>query len=210
MKSFTQTPGPAGTTVISAFTLTEIMTAIGIFSLVIAGMLSVQLFGLRVSTLAGTKLVATTGARETLNSMRDRIRSANVVLVGNYDPASAVGFVQITNGLPQIGNALEIQYTNFPSTNTYIFYKDPSNPKNTICSLNNNAVDTLAKYVTNFYCFQAEDYQGNVLTNYQNNPVICITMQFSQWEYPIAVIGGNAANAYDYYQLRTRVTRREK
>jgi hypothetical protein len=142
--------------------------------------------------------------------MRDRIRSANVVLVGTYDPAGGKGFIQITNGLPQIGNAVEIQYTNFPSTNTYIFYKDPSDPKNIICSLNNNVVDTVAKYVTNFYCFQAEDYQGNVLTNYQNNPVIRITMQFSQWEYPIAVIGGNAVNAHDYYQLRTRVARREK
>jgi type II secretory pathway pseudopilin PulG len=201
---------PARPAAISAFTLTEIMVAMAIFLLVIAGMIAVQLFGLRVYTLAATKLIATTGARETLNSMRDRIRSANVVLVGTYDPTSAQGFVQITNGLPQVGNALEVQYTNTPSTNTYIFYKDPSNPKNPVCSLNNNEVDTLAKYVTNYYCFQAEDYQGNILTNYQNNPVIRITMQFSQWEYPIAVIGGNAVNAYDCYQLRTRVTRREK
>ena len=173
-------------------------------------MLSVQLFGLRVSTLATTKLVATTCARETLNSMRDRIRSANVVLVGTYNPTSGQGFIQITNGLPQIGNALEIQYTNFPSTNTYIFYKDPSDPKNVVCSLNNNTVDTLAKYVTNFYCFQAEDFQGNILTNYQNNPVILINMQFSQREYAFGVSSGKAVNAYDYYQVRTRVARREK
>jgi len=186
------------------------MMAIAIFSLVIAGMLSVQLFGLRVYTLAATKVVATTGARETLNSMRDRIRSANVVLVGTYDPTGGQGFIQVTNGLAQVGNALEIQYTNSASTNTFIFYKDPANPQNRVCSLNNNTLDTLARYVTNYYCFQAEDYQGNVLTNYQNNPVIRITMQFSQWEYPIAVIGGNAVNAYDYYQLRTRVSRREK
>ncbi|HKW28466.1 MAG TPA: hypothetical protein VJT54_03960, partial [Verrucomicrobiae bacterium] len=92
----------------------------------------------------------------------------------------------------------------------FVFYKDPANPTNIVCSLINGRLDILAKYVTNYYCFQAEDYQGNVLTNYDNNPVIRVTMQFSQWEYPIAVIGGNAANAYDYYQLRTRVARREK
>ena len=195
---------------ISGFTLTEIMVAMAIFSLVIIAMVSVQLFGMRVYTLAATKLIATTGARETLNAMRDRIRSANIVMVGIYNPANAAGFVQITNGLPQIGNALEIQYTNGVSTNNFVFYKDPANPTNIVCSLINGRLDILAKYVTNYYCFQAEDYQGNVLTNYDNNPVIRVTMQFSQWEYPIAVIGGNAANAYDYYQLRTRVARREK
>lgn len=210
MKRKTHNRTPVRRPLISAFTVTEIMMAIAIFSFVIAGMLSVQLFGLRVYTLAATKAAATTGARETLNSMRDRIRSASVVLVGTYDPTSGEGFVQITNGLPQVGNALEIQYTNFPSTNTYIFYKDPSSQTNAVYSLNNGTVDTLAQYVTNYYCFQAEDYQGNILTNYQNNPVIRITLQFSQREYPIAFSGGNAVNAYDYYQLRTLVSRREK
>jgi hypothetical protein len=35
-----------------------------------------------------------------------------------------------------------------------------------------------------------------------------VTLQFSQWEYPIALVGGSGFNAYDYYQLRTRVFRR--
>ena len=186
------------------------MVAMAIFSLVVIAMVSVQLFGMKVYTLAATKVIATTGARETLNAMRDRIRSANLVMVGSYDPANPAGFVQITNGLPQIGNALEIQYTNGVSTNNLVFYKDPANPTNLVCSLMNRTVGILAKYVTNYYCFQAEDYQGNVLTNYDNNPVIRVTLQFSQWEFPVAVIGGNAVNSYDYYQLRTRVARREK
>lgn len=186
------------------------MVAMAIFSFVVIAMVSLQLFGMRVYTLAATKVSATTSARQTLDAMRDRIRSANVVLVGTYDPTSGAGFLQISNGLPQIGSALEIGYTNAVSTNNYIFYKDPSNPKNVVCSLNNGVVHVLASYVTNNDCFEAEDYQGNVLTNYQDNPVIRITLQFSQWEFPIAVIGGNAANAYDYYQLRTEISRREK
>ena len=210
MKHSIRQSTPGRRTLISGFTLTEIMVAMAVFSLVIIAMVSVQLFGMRVYTLAATKLIATTSARETLNAMRDRIRSANIVMVGTYNPANGAGFVQITNGLPQIGNALEIQYTNAVATNSFVFYKDPANPKNNVCSLINGSVNVLAKYVTNYYCFQAEDYQGNVLTNYQNNPVIRVTLQYSQWEYPIAVIGGNAINAYDYYQLRTRVSRREK
>jgi hypothetical protein len=36
-----------------------------------------------------------------------------------------------------------------------------------------------------------------------------VKLQYYQWEFPIAVISSNnAANAYDYYQLRTRVCRR--
>ncbi len=188
----------------------EILIALAVFSLLVAAMVSIQLFAARVYTLAATKLSATTGARETLNATRDRIRAASIVLVGNYSPSSGNGFSQISNGLPQIGNAIAIQLTNAPATNSLIFYKDPSNPTNLICSVSNGTVRVLARWVTNYYCFQAEDYQGNVLTNYQNNPVIRVTLQFSQWEYPIAVVGGNAVNAYDYYQLRTRVTRRAK
>jgi hypothetical protein len=73
--------------------------------------------------------------------------------------------------------------------------------------------NVLVNYLTNYYVFQAEDYLGNFLTNmvaYQNNGVIHITLQFDQWEYPVGFVGGNAVNAYDYYQLSTRVTRRCK
>jgi hypothetical protein len=41
-----------------------------------------------------------------------------------------------------------------------------------------------------------------------------VTMSFYQWEYPVGyVVSGsvtNAVNAYDYYYLRTRITRRCK
>jgi hypothetical protein len=43
----------------------------------------------------------------------------------------------------------------------------------------------------------------------QNNQVFTVKLQFYQWEYPIAVISTNGGlNAYDYYQLRTKVCRR--
>jgi len=42
-----------------------------------------------------------------------------------------------------------------------------------------------------------------------NNWLYTVKFQFYQWEYPIAVISSNnAANAYDYYQVRARVSRR--
>ena len=69
----------------------------------------------------------------------------------------------------------------------------------------------LAKYITNKIVFDMENWQGNIVSNEQvldNRLLIGVTMQFSQWEYPIAYVGTNGLNAYDYYQLRTRVFRR--
>ena len=192
------------------FTLIEIMVTSAIFLIVVGAMVSVQIFGLRVYTLAGTKITATTSGRETLNDIRDRIRSAKTVLVGTYTNST---FTTITLGQSQIGNAIQI----YPTTNqlastAVVFYMDPAN--NLMNMVSNGVVSQEAKYMTNYYCFQAEDFQQNILTNYQNNPVICVTMQFYQWEYPIGFIGSGsnaaAANAYDYYRLHTRITRRAK
>lgn len=191
----------------AGFTLVELMIASTILVSTVGALVSVQIFGLRVCTLAETKLIATTSSRETLNSVRDQIRSSQQDYVGIYSNST---FIRITNGLPQIGNALQIfTTTNSSSTNFIVFYKDPST--NSIYSVDSTGNrDLLAGYVTNYYCFQAEDYQGNVLTNYQNNPVITMIMNFSQWEYPVGYVGGSGANAYDYYYLRTRITRRCK
>jgi hypothetical protein len=71
---------------------------------------------------------------------------------------------------------------------------------------------TLAKYVTNQIVFDMEDWQTHIVTNEQsldNRLLVRVTMQFLQWEYPIAKVGPSSGwNAYDYYQLRTRVFRR--
>lgn len=201
---------------VAGFTLVELMVALGIFGFIIAAMCAVQIFGMRVQTLAATKLIATTSGRETLNAMRDQIRSAPNVNVGIYTPSNLIPFTLISNGFPEIGNALQLVITNGGSTNYIYYYQDPST--NEVISFSNNYAHpyVVAQYMTNYYCFDAEDYRfwiypTNILTtNYINNPVIGVTMSFSQWEYPIGYIGGNKANAYDYYYLRTHITRRMK
>jgi hypothetical protein len=66
----------------------------------------------------------------------------------------------------------------------------------------------LADFITNQIVFTAQDYENNVLTNNVNNRVFQVQLFFSQWEFPIAFIGTNGFNAYDYYRLQTRITRR--
>lgn len=197
------------------FTLAEMVITVGVFLFIFTGVwISIQVFGLRIYTLAATKLVATTGGRQALNQVRDQIRAAKIVYVGTCSSASGSSFHYITNA-PQQGNALII----YPTTNTAyysIYYLDTSTRTNRLVQFNvsNNVTTytkTLAMYLTNQIIFDARDFQNNIVTNEQcldNRVLIQMTMQFSQWEYPIAVVGGVGLNAYDYYQLRTRVFRR--
>ncbi len=198
------------------FTLVEMMLTVGIFLFIFTGvMVGMQVYGLRVYTLAATKLMATESARKTLDKMRDQIREAKTVYVGNCSAPLSSSFFTIGLSNSQAGNALII----YPTTNLNyfsIYYLDTSTGTNYLTQfiVTNGATyytNRMAGYITNNIIFDAEDYLGTIATNYQsldNRQVIKVTMQFSQWEYPIAVIGGNDFNAYDFYQLRTRIFRR--
>jgi hypothetical protein len=217
-----------------AFTLVEVMLTVGIFLFIFVGaMVAVQIFGLRVYTLAATKLVATTSGRETLNQIRDQVRSSKLVYVGTCSSPGYSSFSLLagaTNAV-QRGNALII----YPTTNGAsgsIYYLETNclgtiatNSANWLVQFNftNTSwasgstnwtvtyTNILAQYITNTFVFDMEDWQGTICTNSQaldNRLLIGVTLQFSQWEYPIAVVGGSGFNAYDYYQLRTRVFRR--
>lgn len=193
----------------TGFTLVELMMGVGLFLVVFVGvMVGLQIFGLRVYTLSATKLTATADARKSLNMLRWQIRSAKVVQVGNYTNGL---FSRIANGLPQTGNALEIYFNGTndePNQIPVIFYQDADSAN--LYSSSNGTVQLLAGYVTNQYVFTAEDYQANTLASYDNNPVIRVTLQFYQWQYPIGFIGTNALNAYNHYRLQTRISRRLK
>jgi len=190
---------------------------VGVFLFLFTGVwVAIQVFGLRISTLAATKLVATAGSRKAMNQIRLQIQQAKTVYVGNCSVTGPTPFSLILSNYQQ-GNALII----YPTTNmaSYtIFYLDFSAPTNYLNQYNVlNSVpvltNTLAAFLTNQIVFAAADYNGNIWTstNYSglsNRLVIWVTMQFSQWEYPVGYVGGVGVNAFDYYQLRTRVYRR--
>ena len=211
MKLPTQIKRASRTGEVRAFTLAEMMVVVAVFSFIIAAICAVQLFALRVYTLGATKLSATMGARQTLNAMRDRIRSSKIAWIGTY--SNGIGFARVPLGLQQMGNALELATTNGTATNYLVYYLDTWDPTNTLFSygLSNNSSTPLmveAKYVTNFYCFYGENYQGTNTTDYENNTVIHVQLQFYQWEYPLGFIGTNAINAYNFYNISARIMRR--
>lgn len=195
----------------TAFTLMEMMIATGIFIGIFVGvLLGLQLFGLKVYTLAATKLSATDDARKSLNVMREQIRESKLVYVGNYSSGT---FNRIANGSPQTGDALQMFFADTndnPGTNPTVYYQQTSGTTNAIYCVSNNVVTQMANYVTNNYAFTAEDYQDNVLSDYNNNPVIVVVMDFYEWQYPIGFIGTNGLNAYNHYRLQTRISRRAR
>lgn len=186
----------------AGFTLTEMMTAMAIFSLVTTAVVYTHIFGLQLFNISATKLSASANARAALNAVREDIRSAKVLYVGN---GTAQSFTRAATNQPRQGNAVQI----FPTTNTasYVRYFLDPNSQNLmrVTSASPNPT-VVARFLTNRITFAAEDYAGNVLTNDQNNRVIRMSLEFYQWEFPVAHAGAGAY--YDYYRLQTRVTRR--
>jgi type II secretory pathway pseudopilin PulG len=206
----------------AGFTMVEMCVVMALFSFLMIAIVAIQFFAAHVYTLAATKLTATASGRKIMNIIRDQVRGGGVVRVGIYDPAGDT-FSLISIGTSQIGNALVI-YTNnpnnqIPDTATlgtcYFMNPQASNICSVVVSNDINGsvivltatrVDNIVVYITNYYAFDAEDCSNKVLTTYENNRLIHVKFQFSQWEYPLAGVGGGAM--YDYYQLQTRVAPR--
>lgn len=185
-----------------AFTTAEIVVVMAIFTLLVICLVNSQLFGLKMYEISQTKLAATADGRKALNNVRERIRQGKIVFIGNGDNLS---FSNITDNFPQIGNAVQIHATTNLSEFTR-FYLDPADNNLKSVTANGQQPTVVARFITNQIVFQAEDFRGNILTNDDNNRVIRMTLEFYQWEYPVATIG--EGGMYDYYRLQTRVTRR--
>jgi hypothetical protein len=186
----------------SGFTLAEIMTATGLFSLVVIGLVYSQLFGMRTFNITSTRVSASDNARKVLNRVRDDVRSGKLLYVGS---GSSTGFTHIALNSPHQGNALQIHPTK--DTNVFIrYYLDTATQTLRRTASGTGRVEVLAPFLTNQIAFIAEDFAGRALTNDQNNRVIKLVLDFYQWEFPVAQVGAGAF--YESYHLQTRITRR--
>lgn len=202
-------------TAVRAFTLTEMMTSIAVFALVVIAMVSLQIFGFKINSLTSNKMRSTADSLAVLDQVRNLIRGAtNGVLIGNFNTGNNT-FTAVTNGGSAIGGAVLI--TNNP-TSFVVFFVN-TNIVNTsgfttntftLCEYgtNNPAVvnkqfTTLAHNLINRQPFQAEDYNGNtIVAGAPGHYTVKITLQFSNWLYAIP------SNAYDTYRLESRATPR--
>jgi len=186
----------------AGFTITEIMIASGIFSIVVVGTILSHVTGLKLCTITQTKLRATHSARAAVNRTREDIRSSTLVEVGNYIGAN---FFNVSSTNLRVGNAIQIHPTS--NTNIWIrYYVDLSDQTLKRVANNPASFETVANFITNKFPFAAEDYAGSVLTSDQNNRVIRMTLEIYQWEFASLNRGGS--NSFDYYRVQTRVARR--
>jgi Prokaryotic N-terminal methylation motif len=186
-----------------AFTLPEVMVTLAVTMLVMAGLLTTHLFGLRLSEFTKPKLCASDNARVAVSHLVGELRSATRIRVGQ---GSFSTFTEVAMGAPQQANAIQI----YPTTNTSYFsryYWDVADNKLKRITNGSTGAEVIANSVSNQLVFTSEDYAGHILTNTGGNRVIGVTLQFSQIEYPVILIGTN--QFYDFYQLRTRVTQRK-
>lgn len=186
-----------------AFTVVELMIAASLFLVVIGGVVFAQISGVKMYNLTKAKLGASDQARGAMNLMVTEVRSAKIVRVGT---GSISSFVPITEGNPMQGSAIQIHSTT--NTNYFIRYFLDSTDKKLKRTTNGaTSTDIVAEYITNTVPFSLESYNGTILTASQNNRVVSVALQFFQVQYPIVTIGG-PGSWYDFYQLRTKITRR--
>jgi prepilin-type N-terminal cleavage/methylation domain-containing protein len=186
----------------SGFTLNEVMIAAAVLTVVVTGVLTAHLFGLRMFQITKAKLGANDDARKSIARLTQEIRGAQWLQVGDGDQEE---FVPIEDGLPQQGAALQI-YTTDEDEPFIRYYLDPSQRQLLRIESGDSQPEVIAHSISNQVVFASENSGGQVLTNSENNRVVSLTLSFYQIQYPIIKVG--PGEYYDSYQLRTRITRR--
>jgi prepilin-type N-terminal cleavage/methylation domain-containing protein len=185
------------------FTLTEIMMTMAIFGMVVVGLLSLHIFGIKLNAMVDVKLQATEDSRRALGKLVADIHSAGIVRVGTGD---ATGFTEAGFNTAQQGNAIQVYPVKTNTTKFVRYYLDTTD--NQLMRIDSAATTPtfVSGWVTNSIIFSSEDFSGNVLSNNLNNRVIGIDMEFYKLDNPMISFGHGSY--YDYYRLQTKVTRR--
>jgi hypothetical protein len=195
------TPGDPRCIHAAAFTLTEMMISSALLTMIVLGIITSNLFGMRLYQITNLKLGANDEARQAISIMVDEIRSSKILLVGD---GSLNSFTQDVNGTVQQGSALQVYLST--NTNNWIrYYWDKQDGKLKRTTDGSSSYAVVANSISNKLVFTVEDHFGKIVTNNQNNRVIGMLLQFYQLAYPVVSIPGPM---FEYYQLRTKITRR--
>lgn len=186
----------------AALTTTELIVTMAIFCIVMMGAIQLHVFGLRQNSLVESKLGASDQARTTFAELLKDIREATMWQIGE---GSETGFTPATNGTAQKGLALQL----YPKANTndyvrYFFDMEDMELRRWVSWLPDASSRLIARHLTNIVPFKAENHDGVLKTNLSYKSVIHITLEFSQFEFPITRVG--EGYLYDSYKLHYKVT----
>jgi prepilin-type N-terminal cleavage/methylation domain-containing protein len=183
-----------------AMTLVELMISMSIFSILIIGTVYLHMFGLRQDELVQSKLGASFESRKGFNRFVQDVRSAKIWRVGTGDASS---FTAIENGSLQQGTALQLSTS--ANTNSFIrYYFDVGSQKLCRVQSSNLTPVTIADHLTNSLYFASENYRGDSVSDLSYKYLIHVTLQFSQYQYPLTKVGPNYY--YNYYKMEFKVT----
>lgn len=192
-------------------TLLEVMIAVAVMGMVIAGVLSANFMGLRQARLMESKAGANDSSRRYVNLLLYDIRSAKGYDIGSM---SGTNFVAITNGNFQ-GTALKL-FVVVGSTNRVIdntryllYYFDTSeaasgNGKLWRQNSTNGVASIVVSNLVNTLYFTSENYLGYTQTVRTFKGVVHTILQFTQFQYPLTAVGTNGL--FDYYRIDCRAT----
>ena len=185
----------------AAFTLPEVVIAMGLVVIVFGGILASHLFGMKLMERSNAKADASAEAWGNFNALMSEVCSAKSVAVGSGNQSS---FTEVAIDTQQKGPALQI----YPTTDTNVFIRYFLNTAAGTFNrmTNGSAVAVLASGIKNTDPFTLEDALGNIVTNNQNNCALGLLLQFQQIQYTNLPVGSN--NLYTSYQVRTRIARR--
>jgi len=203
-----------------AFTMPEMMVAVGIFSMMVLAVVGVWLFCLRWDELVCTKLGASEKSRMSFDQLICDIRAAKWWKVGTATNTGAtVNFTACGNATNQIGNAIKLSAsgdTNSPAWSIYYFDTNtiPTNACQMFYWSNGMAnVKLMAQNLTNTgnlgngttntsMAFHAEKYDGTLAQDWSFKYLLVATMEFSQYQYPLTKVG--SGYYYNYYRIQLK------
>jgi prepilin-type N-terminal cleavage/methylation domain-containing protein len=181
----------------AGFSLPELLIASAVFLMLVGGVVTCHLFGLRMLQTVEPKMVASAAMQRLANRMVGELQSAGRVQVGRWENGA---FVPVVPGDPETGDSLALYgggWTNL----TAVYVRDGASGELLRRDAEGHS-EVLAAGVTNTPVFSTRTAAGVVLTNVQAVFVVGIDLGFS-------VMPGTGQALTDYYrgcgmQLRVR------
>ncbi len=188
---------------LGGLTLPETMITMGVFSLLVIGMVYTAMFCMRLDELANSKAGASDSARRGFDLLSGDIRSAKMWFIGSGNQST---FTPCGNATNQQGNALRVHYTT--DTNAYVVYFFDTNACSlyrytTGMSASKQVVSGLTNASGSGMSFHAERYDGTTLSDLQFKYVIVAVLEFCQYQYPLTKVGPNYF--YNYYRMQLKI-----
>jgi hypothetical protein len=156
-----------------AFTFTELMVSSAILMLVLAGVITSHVFGLKMISFTQAAAATTDDDRRAARRLMDDLATAKQWRIGYGSPWY---FFEIGQNQLQTGNAIQI----YPSAGSarYIRYYIYYTSSGSLCRITSedSTQEVLLPSVLNYLAFTSEDPFGKTLTNQNQNAVMGMSL----------------------------------